>query len=94
MQGIKNWFQRRSRRKGRHDRETHQRDLFESIERGEFPKWKFSVQIMPESDVGSTVQPVRPHQGMAARGLSADRGRRSRTERNPENYFAEVEQAA
>jgi hypothetical protein len=26
--------------------------LFEAIERGDFPKWKFSVQIMPESDVG------------------------------------------
>jgi catalase len=26
--------------------------LFEAIERGDFPKWKVSVQIMPESDVG------------------------------------------
>ena len=34
------------------DRETHQRDLFEAIERGDFPKWKFSVQIMPEGDIG------------------------------------------
>ena len=52
MQGIRNWTNAEAAEKVAHDRETHQRDLFESIERGDFPKWKFSVQIMPESDVG------------------------------------------
>ena len=28
------------------DRESSQRDLFEAIERGEFPKWKVQVQII------------------------------------------------
>ena len=28
----------------------HQEDLFGSIERGEFPKWRCQVQIMPEAD--------------------------------------------
>ena len=32
------------------DRESSQRDLFEAIERGEYPKWRFCVQIMPEKD--------------------------------------------
>src|SRR6266567_5217896 len=32
------------------DRESHQRDLFEAIERGDYPKWRFCVQIMPETD--------------------------------------------
>src|SRR2546425_10990204 len=52
MQGIKNWTNAEAGQRIAHDRETHQRDLFEAIGRGEFPRWKFSVQIMPESDVG------------------------------------------
>jgi len=32
------------------DRESHQRDLFEAIERGDYPKWRFCVQIMPETE--------------------------------------------
>ena len=32
------------------DRESHQRDLYEAIERGDFPKWTLYVQIMPEAD--------------------------------------------
>ncbi|MCK5623687.1 MAG: catalase, partial [Alphaproteobacteria bacterium] len=31
------------------DRESHQRDLHEAIERGDFPKWTLKVQIMPEA---------------------------------------------
>jgi len=32
------------------DRESHQRDLYESIEKGDFPRWTLFVQIMPEKD--------------------------------------------
>lgn len=31
-----------------HDRESRQRDLYDAVERGDFPKWKMCVQIMPE----------------------------------------------
>src|SRR4029079_11056366 len=30
------------------DRESHQRDLFENIEKGNFPKWKMYIQVMTE----------------------------------------------
>ena len=36
------------------DRESAQRDLYEAIEGGEFPRWKFCVQIMPETDAEKT----------------------------------------
>src|SRR6266700_1684814 len=36
------------------DRESHQRDLFEAIERGDFPKWRLCVQVMPEEDAEQT----------------------------------------
>src|SRR5438552_590483 len=50
MQGIKNWTNAEAAETIAHDRETHQRDLFESIEKGDFPKGKFFVQVMPESE--------------------------------------------
>jgi catalase len=95
MQGIKNWTNAEAAQKVAHDRETHQRDLFEAIERRDFPKWKFSVQIMPESDVGKhwynpfDLTKVWPHKDypLIAVGILE-------LNRNPENYFAEVEQAA
>lgn len=77
------------------DRESHQRDLFSAIERGEFPKWKFCVQVMPEADADKTpynpfdLTKVWPHGDyplIEAGVLELNR--------NPENYFAEVEQSA
>jgi hypothetical protein len=66
------------------DRESHQRDLYEAIERGDFPRWTLYVQIMPEAEASPyTVQPVRPDQGLAAQGLPADRGRRDGAEPQP-----------
>src|SRR5258708_16050514 len=95
LQGIKNWTNAEAAERVAHDRETHQRDLFESIEKGDFPKWKFSVQIMPESDVGKhwynpfDLTKVWPHADYPLIEVGI-----LELNRNPENYFAEVEQAA
>jgi catalase len=35
------------------DRESSQRDLFDAIERGDFPRWTLAVQIMPEADAAN-----------------------------------------
>jgi catalase len=76
------------------DRESHQRDLFESIERAEFPTWKLFVQIMSEEEADSyRIHPfdmtkVWPHKDyplIEAGTLELNR--------NPENFYAEVEQA-
>jgi catalase len=95
MQGIKNWTNAEAAERIAHDRETHQRDLFGAIENGDFPKWKFSVQIMPESDVGKhwynpfDLTKVWPHKDYPLVEVGI-----LELNRNPENYFAEVEQAA
>jgi catalase len=95
MQGIKNWTNAEAAERIAIDRETHQRDLYEAIERGEFPKWKFSVQIMPEGDVGKhwynpfDLTKVWPHKDYPLIEVGI-----LELNRNPENYFAEVEQAA
>ena len=76
------------------DRESHQRDLYEAIENGDYPKWRFCVQIMPERDADKVpwdpfdltkVWPHRDYPLIEVGVLELDR--------NPENYFAEVEQA-
>jgi catalase len=77
------------------DRESHQRDLFQAIERGDFPKWRFCVQIMPEKEAEKTpynlfdLTKVWPHKDYPLIEVGI-----MELNRNPENYFAEVEQAA
>jgi catalase len=94
-QGIKNWTNSEGGQKIAHDRETHQRDLFDAIERKEFPRWKFYVQIMPEEDAGKhwynpfDLTKVWPHADYPLIEVGV-----LELNRNPENYFAEVEQAA
>jgi catalase len=77
------------------DRESAQADLFHAIGRGEFPRWKFCVQIMPERDAATyRVNPfdltkVWPHRDYPLIEVGI-----LELNRNPQNYFAEVEQAA
>ncbi|MBU1139158.1 MAG: catalase, partial [Proteobacteria bacterium] len=77
------------------DRESNQRDLFESIERGDFPKWTVQVQIMPEMEAENyhlnpfDLTKVWPHKDYPCMDVGV-----LELNRNPENYFAEVEQAS
>jgi catalase len=48
QQGIKNLTDAEAAVVVGGDRESHQRDLFDAIERGDFPKWTLYVQVMPE----------------------------------------------
>ncbi|MBR7720316.1 catalase [Microvirga sp. SRT04] len=70
-------------------------DLFENIEKGNFPKWELRVQIMsddehpeldfdPLDDTKIWPEDQFPHLPVGMMTLN----------RNPENYFAEVEQSA
>src|SRR5690554_4535697 len=77
------------------DRESNQRDLFEAIEKGNFPKWHLKVQIMPEEDAKDyrfnpfDLTKVWPHGDYPLHDVGE-----FELNRNPENYFADVEQAA
>ncbi|MBB1593613.1 catalase [Achromobacter sp. UMC46] len=79
----------------RHDRESFQRDLFEAIERGDFPRWTLCVQIMPETDAEKVpyhpfdLTKVWPHKDYPLIEVGV-----LELNLNPENYFADVEQAA
>ena len=50
QQGIENLTDAEAEMVVGKDRESNQRDLFDAIERGDFPKWTMYVQIMPETD--------------------------------------------
>lgn len=71
------------------------RDLFEAIERKEFPQWNVKIQIMPEKDAETRsynpfdLTKVWPHKEYPLIDVGV-----MELNRNPQNYFAEVEQAA
>jgi catalase len=95
LQGIKNLSPADAARIAGTDPDYAQRDLFGAIERGDFPRWKVCIQVMTEAqadthfenpfDVTKTwSQKTFPLQEVGVLELN----------RNPLNYFADVEQAA
>ncbi|MCK9541910.1 MAG: catalase [Novosphingobium sp.] len=77
------------------DRESHQRDLYEAIERGEFPKWKMYVQIMPEAEAESyRFHPFDLTKVWYKADYPLIEVGEFELNRNPENFFADVEQSA
>jgi catalase len=95
LQGIKNLTDQEAEAIIATDRESHQRDLYDSIERGDFPRWRMSVQLMTEEQAAHyPINPfdltkVWPHADFPLHEVGI-----LELNRNPENYFAEVEQAA
>ncbi len=95
MQGIKTLTDDEAARIAGSDLDYHRRDLRTAIERGEFPKWKVQIQIMPEKDAETyAIHPfdltkVWPHKDYPTMDVGI-----MELNRNPQNYFAEVEQAA
>lgn len=95
QQGIKNLTDAEAQELIGRDRDSHQRDLYESIEKGDFPRWTMYVQVMPEEDAEKL--PYHPfdltkvwyHKDYPLIEVGV-----LELNRNPENYFAEVEQAA
>ncbi|MBB3120369.1 catalase [Pseudoduganella violacea] len=95
QQGIRNLSDEEAQAVIARDRESAQRDLYESIERGDYPRWKLQVQVMPEADAASyrfnpfDLTKVWPHQDYPLIEVGV-----LELNRNPDNYFADVEQAA
>jgi catalase len=94
-QGIQNFTREQADEMRGKEPDYAQRDLFEAIQTGKFPKWRVCVQIMPEKDADTyhinpfDLTKVWPHGDyplVEVGELVLDR--------NPVNYFAEVEQAA
>ncbi|MDR3685536.1 MAG: catalase [Coriobacteriia bacterium] len=95
QQGIMNLTDEEATELVGKDRESHQRDLFESIDKGDFPKWTLQIQVMAEADAAK--MPYNPFD-LTKVWYHADYPLIEvgvmELNRNPENYFADVEQAA
>jgi len=77
------------------DRESHQRDLLESIDRGEFPRWKMFIQVMTEEQaVQMPYNPFDLTKVWYKKDFPLIEVGYFELNRNPENYFADVEQVA
>lgn len=77
------------------DRESSQRDLFDSIENGDFPRWSLYIQIMTEDEANAcTINPFDPTKVWPKADYPLIEVGVMELNRNPENFFAEVEQAA
>ena len=95
QQGIKNLSDEEAEAIVGKCRESHQRDLYENIEQGNFPRWTLFIQVMPEKDAAAC--PYNPfdltkvwfHKDYPPIEVGV-----LELNRNPENYFAEVEQSA
>lgn len=94
-QGIRNLTREEAEVLKGKDPDHATRDLFEAIKRGEYPSWRLEVQIMkPEQAANYRFDPfditkVWPHGDFPPVEVG-----RMVLDRNPENYFAEVEQSA
>lgn len=94
-QGIQNLTAEEAERLKGTDPDHATRDLSEAIARGEFPSWRLEMQIMPYEDAATyrfdvfDITKVWPHGDYPPITIG-----RMVLNRNPENYFAEVEQAA
>jgi len=95
QQGVKNLTNEEAARIAGADADYHRRDLFDAIARGDHPKWVLSVQIMPYEEAKTyrfnpfDLTKVWPHKDYPLIKVGV-----MTLDRNPSNFFAEIEQAA
>ncbi|HJD43955.1 MAG TPA: catalase [Candidatus Paenalcaligenes intestinipullorum] len=95
QQGIKNLTDAEAAAIVAQDRESSQRDLYESIEKGDFPKWTLFVQIMPEQEANTVpYHPFDLTKVWPKGDYPLIEVGEFELNRNPDNYYAQVEQAA
>ncbi|WP_348268357.1 catalase [Edaphobacter paludis] len=94
-QGIDNFTAEEANHMKSVDMDYSQSDLFHSIEKGDFPKWTVQIQIMPEAEAATyhinpfDLTKVWPHGDYPVIEIGE-----LELNRNPKNYFAEIEQSA
>ncbi len=95
LQGIQNLTREEATRLAGEDPDYATKDLYDAIERGESPSWRVCVQIMPAKDAATyrwnifDITKVWSHKDYPLVEIG-----RMTLNRNPDNYFAEVEQSA
>ncbi|HWE65348.1 MAG TPA: catalase [Acidimicrobiales bacterium] len=94
-QGIENFTDAEAKAMTAEDPDFHRADLWEAINRGDHPVWRLEMQVMPFEDAADyrfnpfDLTKVWPHHDYPMIPIG-----RMVLDRNPDNYFAQVEQAA
>ncbi len=95
QQGIENLSDEEAARIVGDDRESSQRDLLEAIDRGDFPRWKMYIQVMTEEEARTyRFHPFDLTKVWSKKDFPLIPVGEFVLNRNPENYFQDVEQAA
>jgi catalase len=95
VQGIDNFTAAEAQAMTAEDPDFHRRDLFAAIRRRDAPEWRLELQVMPFAAAAEyrfnpfDVTKVWPHGDYPPITVG-----RLVLDRNPENHFAEIEQAA
>lgn len=95
QQGIANYTTEESEEINRTERDHAQRDLFESIAKGDFPKWTMYIQIMSEAEAETyhlnpfDLTKVWPHGDYPLIEVGV-----MELNRNPKDYYRDVELSA
>lgn len=93
-QGVKNLSPDVAAKLAGENPDYHTEDLFNAIEKGDFPSWKLYVQIMPLEDADTyRFDPFDVTKVWSQKDYPLIEVGRMVLDRNPENYFSEVEQA-
>ncbi|WP_034176534.1 catalase, partial [Burkholderia ambifaria] len=94
-QGIENLTDEEATQIMGSDRESHHRDLYESIEARQFPRWKMYFQVMPEREASAyKVNPFDLTKVWSKKDYPLIEVGYFELNRNAENWFADVEQVA
>ena len=94
-QGVENFTDAEAKATTAEDPDFHRADLWNAIERGDDPIWRLEMQIMQFEDAADyrfnpfDVTKIWPHSDYPMIPIG-----RMVLDRNPDNYFAQVEQAA
>ncbi|MGZ6925943.1 MAG: catalase, partial [Acidimicrobiia bacterium] len=94
-QGVEGLTGARAEEIAGRDADFHRRDLHDAIANGDHPQWKLSVQVMPYEDAATyrfnpfDLTKIWPHSDYPLVEVGT-----MTLDRNPENFFAQIEQAA
>ncbi|MFE5310359.1 catalase [Isoptericola sp. NPDC056605] len=94
-QGVEHMSAEDAERIAGEDADYYRRDLYEAIDRGEFPSWDVYVQVMPYEDAKTyRFNPFDMTKTWSKKDYPRIKVGTFTLNRNPQNFFAEIEQAA
>ncbi|MDO5049613.1 MAG: catalase [Actinomycetaceae bacterium] len=94
-QGVENFTNEEAEKLAGTDSDFHRRDLFEAIERGDYPSWTLHVQVMPYEEAKDyRFNPFDLTKTWSQKDYPRIEVGRFTLKENPSNHFAQIEQAA